>query len=66
MNGKIEIFLDGDGVRIKLDVRDLSKIQIFGIVDALVDAFEFDSQERAFLAKSIAIGGIDSKRIYKE
>lgn len=59
MKGKIEIDLDDTGVRVKINVYHINRLQIFGVFEALADGFKLKPLDRMLLATSFMIG--DSK-----
>ena len=63
MEGRIEMLLEDNGVRIKLNAHHVSKAQIFGIFDALADSFKLDSFDRLLLGLSFATGGVDRTKV---
>lgn len=58
MKGKIEISLDDNACHVQIDVRCISKAQIFGIFGALADGFKLNSLDRVILANNFATGVI--------
>lgn len=59
MEGTIKIDLDGAGVRIKTDVRHISKFEIFMLFDTLCDSFKLNEFDKKVLGLMFTMGGVE-------